>query len=204
MVTHIVGGALGIIAFLTCVVVAAYKRNIPGIVSGAVYGFALTLSFTMSSVYHGLKDGLAKRVFQVLDHCSIFVMIAGTYTPIVLNRFRLAYPTDAWIIFGVIWAFAILGITLNSIDLKNYKIFSIACYLGMGWLIVLSAGKVIEILGSRFFLCLIWGGVFYTLGAALYITGKKMKRRYIHSVFHIFVDIAALIHFWGIAAYVIA
>ena len=202
MVSHIVGGGLGIVAFLTCIIVAAYNQNVWGIISGAIYGFTLILLFTMSSIYHGLPVGIPKKVFQVLDHCTIFLLIAGTYTPIVLNQFREVYPFEAWMIFALIWGLAMVGIVLNSIDLMRFKVFSIVCYLGMGWLIVFSYQKLTEVLGSTFFIFLLSGGISYTVGAAFYMIGKKKNTRYIHSVFHIFVDIAALIHFLGIAIFI--
>ena len=202
MVSHIVGAGLGIVVFLACIIVAAYHQNIWGIVSGAVYGFTVILLFTMSSIYHGLKDGFAKKVFQVLDHCTIFLLIAGTYTPILLGRFREVYAFEAWTTFAIIWGLAVLGITLNAIDLKRFALFSISCYLGMGWIVVFSVQKVIEVLGRDFFLLLLLGGIFYTVGAVCYVIGKKNKKKYIHSVFHIFVDIAALMHCWGIVAYI--
>ena len=202
MVSHIVGGGLGIVVFLSCIIVAAYHQNIWGIVSGGIYGFTVILLFTMSSIYHGLKTGLAKKVFQVLDHCTIFLLIAGTYTPILLGRFREIYYFEAWTNFAIIWGLAVLGITLNAIDLKRFAVFSMICYLGMGWTIVFSAQKVIGVLGFEFFLFLILGGVFYTIGAVCYVIGKKNKKKYIHSVFHIFVDVAALMHCWGIVSYI--
>lgn len=202
MVSHIVGGGLGIVAFLTCIIVAAYNQNVWGIVSGAIYGFTVILLFTMSSIYHGLAAGIPKKVFQVLDHCTIFILIAGTYTPILLNKYREAYPLESWTIFAIIWGLAVLGIILNSIDLKRFKVFSIVCYLGMGWLIVFSFRKLIEVLGYEFFIFLISGGIFYTVGAALYVIGKKKNKKYMHSVFHIFVVIAALTHFLGIAIFI--
>ncbi len=202
MVTHIVGAGIGIVAFLACVIVSAYNQNVWGIASGAVYGFTVILLFTMSSIYHGLSAGIPKKVFQVLDHCTIFILISGTYTPILLGRFREAYALEAWVLFGVVWGLAVLGIVLNAIDLKRFRIFSMLCYLGMGWLIVFSARKVIEVLGVRFFRLLVLGGVFYTVGAVLYMIGKKMNKKYIHSVFHIFVDVAALMHCLGIVMFI--
>ena len=202
MVSHIVGGGIGVVAFLTCIIVAAYNRNVWGIVSGALYGFTVILLFTMSSVYHGLPEGIPKKVFQILDHCTIFLLIAGTYTPILLNSFRRAYPFEAWIIFGIIWGLAVFGIVLNSIDLKRFKLFSIISYLGMGWLIVFSFQKLVETLGREFFTLMLLGGVCYTVGAVLYVIGKKKNIKYMHSVFHIFVDIAALLHFIGIAVFI--
>ena len=202
MVSHIVGGGLGVVAFLWCIIVAAYHQNIWGIVSGAIYGFSVILLFTMSSIYHGMKVGMPKKVFQVLDHCTIFLLIAGTYTPILLGQFRVVYPVDAWVIFGIIWGLSVLGITLNAIDLKRFKAFSMVCCLGMGWLIVFSARKMIEVLGHQFLLFLVLGGVFYTVGALFYLIGKRMNKKYMHSVFHIFVDMAALMHFLGIVMYI--
>jgi len=200
MVSHIVGGGLGVVAFVTCIIVAAYNQNIWGIVSGAIYGFTVILLFTASSIYHGLTIEIPKKVFQVIDHCTIFILIAGTYTPILLNKFREAYPFEAWTIFAVIWGLAVFGIVLNSIDLKRFKVLSMTCYLGMGWLAVFQLQKLIEVLGSTFFVFLLVGGLFYTMGAMLYLIGKKKK--YIHSIFHIFVDIAAFIHFLGIAVFI--
>jgi hemolysin III len=202
MVSHIVGGGLGVVAFLTCIIVAAYNQNIWGIVSGAVYGFTVILLFTMSSIYHGLPNSTTKKVFQILDHCTIFILIAGTYTPILLGQFRKAYPVRAWTNFAIVWGLAVLGIALNAIDLKRFKVFSIVCYLGMGWLVVFSFQKVKEVLGRNFVGFLLLGGIFYTIGAALYVLGKRSGKKYIHSIFHIFVDIAALMHFLGIAIYI--
>lgn len=200
MVSHIVGGGLGIVALLTCVILAAHNQNAWGIVSGAIYGFALILLFTASSIYHGLTDELPKKVFQVIDHCTIFILIAGTYTPILLNKFRETYPFEAWTMFAIVWGLAILGIVLNAIDLKQFTKFSMICYLGMGWLVVFRFQKLVAVIGTAFFVLLLIGGAFYTIGAILYAIGKK--RKYMHSVFHLFVVIAALLHFLGIANFI--
>lgn len=200
MVSHIVGGGIGVVATVICVIIAALNRNVWGIVGGAIYGFTLILLFTMSSVYHGLKSETPKKVFQVLDHCTIFILISGTYTPILLGKFREAYPLEAWLIFGVIWGLAILGVVLNSIDLKRYNILSLVCYLGMGWLCIFRISKFIEVLGGQFCLMLLIGGLCYTIGAVFYCVGWKKK--YMHSVFHIFIDLGALMHFLGIAVFV--
>lgn len=200
MITHIVGGGLGLVAMLVCAVIAAFNQNVWGVVSGIIYGVSLILLFTMSSIYHGLKVGLPKRVFRILDHCTVFIMIAGTYTPVLLNKFREVYPVEAWTIFGIVWGLTIIGIVVNSIDLKRFRVVSLICYLGMGWLCIFKIQQLIEVLGKEFFAFLILGGIFYTLGAVLYVIGKKKK--YMHSVFHIFVDIAAILHFLGIALYI--
>ena len=114
MTSHIVGAAVGIVALVLCVVFAAIHGNVYGVVSGAIYGVTMIILYTMSSIYHGLSPKrYSKRVFQVLDHCSIFLLIAGSYTPFALCTLREYDTATGWVIFGVIWAVAILGITLN-------------------------------------------------------------------------------------------
>jgi len=200
MITHIVGGSLGLVALLACVIVAGLHQNAWGIVSGIIYGFTVILLFTMSSIYHGLNIGTPKRVFRVLDHCTIYVLIAGTYTPIVLGQFREVYPLDAWLIFGVIWGLAIIGITLTGVDRKRFAIFSMVCYLGMGWMVIFRINRLLSVLGVPFFILLLIGGVLYTVGAIFYGVGKHKK--YMHSVFHLFVNAASILHSVAIAAFI--
>jgi len=200
MITHIVGGGLGLVALLFCVIVAAYHHNMWGVVSGLIYGFSVILLFTMSSIYHGLGLGLPKRVFRIFDHCTIFILIAGTYTPILLNRFREVYPLDAWVIFALIWGLAVLGIVLNAINVKRFLVFSIVCYIGMGWVAIFRINRLVEVLGAPFFALILIGGILYTVGVLFYAIGKKKK--YMHSVFHIFVIAASVLHSVAIAAFV--
>ena len=125
MVSHIIGGVLGIVAITLCSIFAAIHGNVYGVVSGVIYGITLIILYTMSSIYHGLKPyRKAKKVFQIIDHCSIFLLIAGTYTPFALCTIREINSFWGWLIFGIIWGLAALGITLNAIDLKRYKVFS--------------------------------------------------------------------------------
>lgn len=201
MTSHIVGGALGIVATVLCVVFAAVHGNIYGIVSGAIFGITMILLYTMSSIYHGLKpDSKAKKVMQVLDHCSIFLLIAGSYTPFALCTLREYDLVTGWTIFGVIWAMAIIGIILNSVDLKKYKVFSMICYLTMGWCIIFKANLLPQLLGLTGFWLLVSGGLIYTIGAILYGLGKKHK--YVHSIFHLCIFVASLLHFLCILLYV--
>ena len=132
MITHIVGGALGVIVLLTCVVRAALNQNYYGIVSCTIYGTTFITMFTISSVYHGLRPGMSKKVMQVIDHCTIYFLICGTYTPVVLSAIRPLHPALGWSLFGFEWALAVLACTLTAIDLKKYSVFSMACYIGMG------------------------------------------------------------------------
>lgn len=200
MVTHILGAVLGIIAVVLCVVIAASHHNVYGIVSGAIYGFSLILLYTMSSIYHGLKPNTtAKKVFQILDHCTIFFLIAGCYTPIALTNIRAVDPVAGWGIFGVIWAIAVVGIVLNAIDLKRYRVFSMICYLAMGWCIIVRASLLPKVLGIPGVILLVSGGIAYTIGAMLYGVGKKHK--YIHGVFHLFILLGSILQFFCILLY---
>ena len=200
MVTHIIGSAIGICAVAICASVAAKRGNAWGIAGGSVYGATIIIMYAMSSIYHGLTAVTAKKVFQILDHCTIFILIAGTYTPILLGRFRELYPWDAWIIFGVLWATAIVGIILNSIDLKTFKKASLVCYLVMGWCMLFRLPNFLSAYSPPLFILIFGGGVSYTAGAVFYTKGHKKK--FIHSVFHLFTDAATLLHLIGIAIYV--
>ena len=174
MVSHIVGGALGIAALALCVIFSALHHNVYGIVSTSIYGVSLILLYTMSSIYHGLNSNrTAKKVFQIIDHCSIFILIAGTYTPLVLN----------------------------SIDLKRYKVFSMICYILLGWCIIFRINVIIELLTMKGFILLLAGGLVYTIGAIFYGLGKKHK--WMHSVFHIACIVASTLQFFCIFFYVI-
>ncbi len=202
MVSHIVGGALGIVAIVLCVTVAAIHHNTYGVISSAIFGVTMILLYCMSSIYHGLsKKTAAKKVFQVIDHCTIFLLIAGTYTPIALCTLREYKPALGWTIFGIIWGSAIIGIILNAIDLNNFALFSIISYLAMGWCVVSVAKPVINGLTSGGVWLLLLGGISYSIGAVLYSIGHKAK--YLHSVFHIFCVIGSLLHFMCILFYVV-
>lgn len=201
MITHIVGGAVGLLILVGSILISAKHHNPWAVTSGAIYGFLTCTLFTVSSIYHGLPDGLGKRVMQVIDHCTIYFMIAGTYTPILLAGVRMNAPAAAWIVFAVEWGCAVLGAVLNAIDLKKYKRFSMICYLAMGWGVIAVLKPTYLVLGKAGCLWLLAGGICYTIGAALYGLGKK--HRYIHSVFHLFVNAGSLLQAIAILYYVL-
>ena len=201
MVSHIVGGALGIAATALCVIVAAIHHNVMGVISGAIYGATMILLYTMSSIYHGLSPRLtAKKVFQVIDHCTVYILIAGSYTPFALVSLRAQSVALGWTIFGLIWGIAIVGIVFTAIDLKAFRIPSMVCYLTMGWLIVFAMRPTIRAVGLGGLILLVAGGLAYTAGAILYLNGKR--RRYVHSIFHLFVLAGSILHFLCILFYV--
>lgn len=201
MVSHIVGGSIGIAATVLLIVFSAIKGNAYSVVSSAIFGSTMIILYTMSSIYHGLRPNLAKKVFQIIDHCAIYLLIAGTYTPFSLCTLREYKTSLGWTVFSIIWGLAILGITLNAIDLKTFKIVSMVLYIGMGWCIVFTGKLIFQLLGSVGFSLLLAGGVSYTIGAVLYGFGKKVK--YFHSVFHLFVVAGSILHFFCIFFYVI-
>ena len=173
------------------------------VVSAFIYGFSMILLYTMSSVYHGLKPEAAKKVMQVIDHCTVFILIAGTYTPVALCSLRRASTALGWTVFGIVWGVSALGITLNAIDLKKYSVFSIICYLALGWCIVFTGKSAINAVGTTGFMWLLAGGISYTVGAVLYGIAGKSVHRYMHSVFHIFVVAGSILQYFCIIFYVL-
>ena len=201
MITHIVGGVIGIAALVLCILQAVVHRNVYGIVTSAVYGASMVAMFTISSVYHGMKPCMGKKVMQVIDHCTIYFLIAGSYTVIVLSAIRPRYPVLAWSIFAFEWTLALLAAALSAIDLKRYSIFSMVCYIGMGWAIIPFCRQVLEVLTVPGFLFLLFGGIAYTIGSILYGLGRT--RKWMHSVFHIFVNLGALLQFFAVLLYAV-
>lgn len=199
MVSHIVGGAFAVTALVVCVVISALKGSAYGVVTSSIYGATMVLLYCMSSIYHGLRPGIAKKVLQVLDHCTIYLLIAGTYTPILLCAMRPVYPAIAWTVFGIEWGCAAVAITLTAIDLKQYRVFSMICYIVMGWAIIFAVVPTLEVLTLPGFLYVLGGGILYTVGAVLYGLGKK--RRYMHNAFHVFVIGGSVLQFFGIIFY---
>lgn len=203
MVSHIVGGALGIVVCALCVIKSFLNGNPYQVVGSFIYGFSMIILYSVSSIYHGLRPNMGKKVMQIIDHCSIFILISGTYTPIALSSLREYNTAMGWTVFGIVWGVSALGITLNAIDLKKYNVFSVICYLAQGWCIVLTGKAAINAIGINGFLWLLAGGISYTIGAVLYSIAGKKTVRYMHSVFHIFVVIGSLLQFIAILFYVL-
>lgn len=201
MISHIVGGGFGVVALALCVVFSAIKGNPWSVVGSAIYGASLISLYTMSSVYHGLKSEMGKKVMQVMDHCTIYFLIAGTYTPILLSCIRAHSPAWAWTIFGLVWGCAAVGIVFAAIDHKKFAVLSMICYIGMGWCILIAGKVALEAISFAGLMWLLAGGIAYTIGAVIYVIGKK--KRYMHSVFHIFCLIGSILQFVCIFFYII-
>ena len=149
----------------------------------------MLMLYSVSCIYHGLALNRAKVVFRSLDHCTIFLLIAGTYTPITLVCLG---GTLGWAMFALVWLAAVVGVTLNAVDLERFKVFSMVCYLAMGWVVVLAMKPLRENVSPAGFWCLLAGGIAYPVGAVLYGLGRKVP--YMHSVFHLFVLAGSVLH----------
>ena len=200
-ITHITGGAIAIAVLALCIIRAALNHNGYGIVGSAIYGISMVAMYTISSVYHGMKPNMGKKVMQVIDHCTIYFLIAGSYTVIVLSALRPAYPRLAWGLFSFEWGLALLAATFTAIDLKKYNVFSMICYIAMGWGIIFFLPQALAVLTKPGFLLLLSGGIAYTVGAVLY--GIGAKTRWFHSVFHIFVVLGSILQAFAIILYVL-
>lgn len=200
-VTHIVGGGLGILVLILCLIRSMIKESTIGIISSAIYGFSMIALYTVSSVYHGLHPNMGKKVLQVIDHCTIYVLIAGTYTPIVLCAIAPVRPWIGWGLLILEWGLAALAITLTAIDLKKYNVFSMICYICMGWAVLPFMAQAKQVLTAPGYAFLLAGGVTYTIGAILYGIGSK--KRWFHSVFHIFVVLGSTLQLICILFYVL-
>lgn len=197
-ILHGIGSLLSIAALVLCVVFSAIHGDCYAVVSSCIYGSTLIILYTMSCLYHSFKVNNAKRIFRIIDHCSIFLLIAGTYTPYTLVSLNGAL---GWTMFGIIWACAIVGIILNSIDINKYKVFSMILYLAMGWAVIFTFKPLIKAVPMGGIYLLLAGGIIYTVGAIFYGIGKKQK--YMHSIWHFFVLAGSILHFFSILLYVI-
>ena len=202
MTTHIVGAGVGVIVFALSIWIAFVHQNVWSLVSGAVYGLSLILLYTVSSVYHGLIPSLGKKVMQVIDHCTIYTLIAGTYTPVLLCALRPSYPRLAWTLLAAEWSTAAVATVFSAIDHKKFHAVEMTAYLVMGWLCVAAYRPVVECLSREGFAWLLAGGVAYTIGAVLYGLGSK-KNPLFHPVFHVFVDIGSILHAVCVLCYVL-
>lgn len=201
MVTHIIGGAIGIVTLVFAVIISALHSDVWGIVGGAVYGASMIALYSVSSVYHGLRPGMGKKVMQVIDHCTIYFLIAGTYTPILLSSIRPTHPALAWTIFGIEWGLVAFAVVFTAIDHRKYAVLSMICYIGMGWCIIFAMSATVECMGRDGFAWLVAGGIAYTIGAVLYVIGHK--KPIMHTIFHLFVDIGSLLQAICILFYVL-
>lgn len=198
-ITHGLGVLFGVTILVLTIIMAAHNHNAVGVVAASIYGVSMIVMFLMSCLYHAMSPRIgAKKVFRVIDHCDIYLFIAGSYTPFCIS---LIGGATGWTLFGIIWGCAVLGVLLNSINLEKFKYISIALYLIMGWMVIISFNSLYNAIPTRGLILLLTGGIIYTLGAILYGLGKKV--RYMHSVFHLFVLAGCIIQSFSILFYAI-
>jgi hemolysin III len=195
-VTHGVAAALSIAALVILVVFAALRGNAWHVVSCAVFGITLILLYLASTLYHALPPGKAKQVFRILDHASIYLLIAGTYTPFTLVTLRGPW---GWSIFGVVWALAVAGVVFQSLLIGRLPALSTTVYILMGWVVVVAARPLIHALPWGGLLWMLAGGLAYTLGVYFFAS----KTKFAHMVWHLFVIAGSLCHFFAVLFYVI-
>lgn len=195
-VSHGVGVALACVGFGILIVLSALYGDAWAVSSSIVYSFSLFALYLVSTLYHACPNRRVKGVLQVLDHCSIFLLIAGTYTPYTLITLRGAL---GWSLFAVVWGAAIVGVVLNAIDVQKYSRISMVCYVAMGWVVVLAIRPLMASLAWNGLVLLALGGVFYTVGIVFYV----IRRSYMHSIWHLFVLAGSVCHYLSILLYVI-
>lgn len=197
-ISHGIGILLAVVGTAVMVTLSALRGSALAVAASVIYGLTLVVMYTMSTLYHAIPFPRVKRVLQILDHDCIYLLIAGTYTPITLITLRES-PRGI-VILAAVWAAAILGSVLNAIDLHRFKGVSLLLYIVMGWAVLYDLRRVVEGLGSGGFALLLVGGVCYTGGIVFY----KMKQvRYMHGIWHLFVVSGSVFHYFCVLLYVL-
>ncbi len=197
-ISHGIGFCLSIAALVLCIVASAHDHSATAVIASIIYGLSLMILYLISTLYHAFKPNGAKRVFRVLDHSSVFLLIAGSYTPYCL----LIIPGPrGLILLAIIWTLALIGIIGDSININKFEHIAFPLYILMGWAIVFSLQSLKANLLPLGLLWLTIGGVLYTIGALIYLVGIKVK--YMHSIFHFFVLGGSIFQFFSIFLYVL-
>ncbi|HHH43191.1 MAG TPA: hemolysin III family protein [Gammaproteobacteria bacterium] len=196
-ISHLVGAALALAGMVVLVVFASLQGDPWKIVSFSIYGASLFLLYTLSTLYHSLR-GRAKDIFRKLDHIAIYLLIAGSYTPLTLITLRGAW---GWTLFAIIWALAIAGIVLDSLHREGARTLQMVIYLSMGWLILVAMYPLVQALPAGGLWLLVLGGLFYTGGIVFYLIDERMKHA--HGIWHLFVLAGSVSHFLTMLLYVV-
>lgn len=191
-ITHGIGTLLSIAALVLLVVTAVVKGNIWHVVSFSIFGTTLVLLYLSSTLYHSFTKEKIKNLFARFDHAAIFLLIAGTYTPLLLTAMR---GTLGWILFGIIWGVAIAGVVIRSIYLTKFRKLMVGVYVAMGWMFVIAIGPMTRNLSETSLIFLILGGIFYSIGVVFY-AWRNLK--YGHGIWHLFVLAGSIMHFFSI------
>ena len=198
-ITHGVGAVLSIAGLVVLVVLAVMQGDVFKVVSSAIYGTCLVILFMMSTMYHSITNKTAKSVLRVFDHNSIFLLIAGSYTPITLVTLREYSSGWGWSIFGAVWGLSILGIVFKSISLEKYKALGMIIYIATGWCVFIAAVPLKAAMRPMGIFLLVLGGIAY-MGGLFFFTSKK---KFMHSIWHLFVIAGAIAHYFCIMFFII-
>lgn len=205
-ITHGIGSLLSIAALVIMIVIAAIHDNTIGVVTSTIFGTSLIILYTMSTLYHAITNEKAKKILKIFDHCTIYLLIAGTYTPYTLVALRSIDSFKGWLIFSIVWAIAIFG-TLFYIIFKNkFKILNVISYIVMGWVVVLALPEVISYFKINNAMpglyLLVAGGISYTVGVIFYAL-HNFNLKYFHSIWHLFVLAGSICHFLSVSLYIL-
>ena len=196
-ITHAVGALLSIVGLALMVAFSSSNGDVWHIVSSSIFGTALVILYSASSLYHGVRNLHAKRVLQQVDHAAIYLLIAGTYTPFLLVSLRGVW---GWSLFAVIWSIAIAGMALEFIDARRFKKLSLWLYLGLGWIVLIAIKPMLSQVEAGGLILLLLGGLSYSLGVIFYV---RKKMTYHHAIWHLFVLAGSAFHFFSVFFYVI-
>ena len=196
--THGIGALLGVAALVILTVMAAKQGSAVKVVGSVIFGVSLIIMYLASTLYHAARKPSWKRFYKIVDHSSIYLTIAGSYTPVVLVVLDGGW---GWSLFGVIWGLALLGLVFKLFAIGKYEFISTVAYIGMGWLAVIVIKPLYDHLAIIGFIWLVAGGVSYTIGVIFYVLDSKL--RFAHTVWHLFVLGGSICHFFLILLYVI-
>ncbi len=195
--THAIGALLGLVGLAVLVTSAGLQGDATRVVSFSIYGACLVLLYLASTLYHAVRSARLKRTFRVVDHAAIFLLIAGSYTPVTLVTLQGAW---GWTLFGLIWGFALGGTVLEVFFMDRFRWLTIGAYVGMGWLVVIAAKPLVEAMPAGGLVWLAAGGVCYTGGVAFYVW-KRLP--FNHAIWHLFVLAGSVCHFLSFYFYVL-
>lgn len=195
-VSHGLGALLGVVGLILMVIKA---HGVLAETAVSLFGVAIVQLYTISCIYHALSPRLkGKKVMRVIDHCNVYLLVLGTYLPVSLLGVG---GWMGWLLLGIVFVFSVLGIVFTAIDVDRYQLVSVICHLICGWSILIGIPGLLKSMGVQGLVYSILGGIMYFIGAILYGLGKK--KRYRHSVFHVFCLLGTFFHFWGIYMYLL-
>lgn len=196
-VSHGLTGLVAIAGMIVLIVIAARSSQQLALFSALLYGISLVSMYSMSAIYHAVRNARIKRFFNIMDHISIFLLIAGTYTPVVLLSIG---GTAGWVLFGLQWGLALIGSILKVFFTGKFEVISLILYAIMGWMIVFQPDLLVSRLDSGAFWLLLTGGITYTIGIVFYVIDSRLKLA--HFIWHIFVIAGSLLHYLMMVLYV--